>query len=114
VGELAASLALLVASGLLYSKVAKSTVDIPALAAFSAFSFIPVTTFAALSLLSPAAPLFSASTSLYTIFQVAFQTWSGTVFGAGLSVASGVRIEKTLLVSLGIIYATMVLMLLRS
>jgi len=42
-----------------------------------------------------------------------FQAWGAGVVGAGMSVASGLRVEKTLVVSLVVFYATMVIVLLQ-
>ena len=47
--------------------------------------------------------------SVLTIAFAFFQAWGAGVLGAGMSVASGLRIEKTLVVSLILLYATMVI-----
>lgn len=91
----------------------KSAVDVLPLAAATAISFIPAFVFSGVSLIPVVSTLLSSSTTVFTLFEVVFQTWSATILGAGLSVASGVRIEKTLLVSLAVVYATMFLMLVR-
>lgn len=91
----------------------KSAVDVLPLAAATAISFIPAFVFSGVSLIPAVSTLLSSSTTVFTLFEVVFQTWSATMLGAGLSVASGVRIEKTLLVSLAVVYATMFLMLVR-
>jgi DNA-binding transcriptional ArsR family regulator len=90
----------------------RSTADPVPLATASVFSFLPVVAFALLTSLPPLTALSSARIS-YTICVVFFQTWSATILGAGISVASGVRIERALLVSLALLYATMVLVFLQ-
>ena len=47
--------------------------------------------------------------SVLTVAFAFFQAWGAGIVGAGMSVASGVRIEKTLVVSLVLLYATMVI-----
>ncbi len=88
----------------------RSPADPLALAAASAFSFLPVVAFSAVTLVPQVSAFLSSTRVLYTAFLVIFQTWSATLLGAGISVATGARIEKTLLVSLMVLYATMVLL----
>lgn len=105
------SLAVLVAAS--YASTAlifKSRADLLSLAAASVFSFLPVIAFSGVALLSPLSALFASSRVAYTLCLVVFQTWSAVLLGAGISVASGIRIEKSLLVSLVVLYATMVLL----
>jgi DNA-binding transcriptional ArsR family regulator len=45
--------------------------------------------------------------SVLTIAFAFFQAWGAGILGAGMSVSSGLRIEKTLVVSLILLYATM-------
>jgi DNA-binding transcriptional ArsR family regulator len=47
--------------------------------------------------------------TVLTIAFAFFQAWGAGIVGAGMSVASGLRIEKTLVVSLVLLYATMVI-----
>jgi hypothetical protein len=54
-----------------------------------------------------------ADTTLVTVMLAFFQAWGAGVMGAGMSVASGLRVEKTLVVSLFILYATLLLILLQ-
>ncbi len=93
--------------------VLKSSVDLLTLAVASSLSFLPVFAASALTLVPAAAKLLASSSIAFTLLLVFFQTWSSTILGAGLSVASGVRIERALLVSLAVLYATMVVMLLQ-
>ena len=87
----------------------------------SALSFIPLCLFGAvLHILytdqiagTPATfPLsvFASSTAVTVVFAF-FQAWGAGVVGAGMSVASGLRVEKTLVVSLVLLYTTMLLIL---
>lgn len=112
-GGFSASLAVLVALGYASAKtVFSSGVDILPLAASASLSYLPVYALSILTHVSALSTLFSSSSIALTLFLVFFQAWSSSIFGAGLSVASGIRIERTLLVSLAVLYATMVLMLL--
>ncbi len=83
------------------------------LAASSAFSFLPVVLF---SMLLPAFPSLSSllpNRSILTIMLVLFQTWSATILAAGISISSGVRIEKSVVASLIALYATMTIIFLQ-
>jgi len=82
------------------------------LAASSAFSFLPVVLFSALLAAIPSFSTLLANRSLLTIVLLLVQTWSATIFAAGISVSSGLRIEKSALVSLVALYATMAIILL--
>jgi DNA-binding HxlR family transcriptional regulator len=95
--------------------------DVLTLLTSSALSFIPLCLFgAALHILyadqiagaASAFPLsvFASSTAVTVVFAF-FQAWGAGVVGAGMSVASGLRVEKTLLVSLVLLYTTMLLIL---
>jgi DNA-binding transcriptional ArsR family regulator len=87
----------------------------------AALSFIPLCLFgAALRLLylmdPPGMPFpFSAfaDSTVVTITFAFFQAWGAGVVGAGMSVASGLRVEKTLVVSLVVLYATMLIIFLQ-
>lgn len=112
VGGFALSLSAITALSYASARLAfNSAVEILPLAAAAAFSFLPVVLFSALDLLPTTSALFAASSAVYTLALVFFQSWSAAILGAGLSVATGVRIERTLLVSLILLYATMVTML---
>jgi hypothetical protein len=96
--------------------------DVITLLAATALSFIPLSLFGAgLHLLyaggaptSAAFPLsIFADTTVVTVTLAFFQAWGAGVVGAGMSVASGLRVEKTLVVSLVILYATMLIILLQ-
>ncbi len=79
------------------------------LAASSSFSFLPVVIFS-LGLYA-ATPFFhlSPSRDLLTVALVLFQAWSATILAAGISISSSVRIEKSIMASLILLYATMIL-----
>ena len=110
----AGSLAFLVVLGYASARLAfGSSADLKSLATSSSLSFIPVFVASAITVAPFASEALASSSVAYTLILVLFQTWSSTIFGAGLSVASGVRIERTILVSLAILYATMVIMLLQ-
>jgi len=88
----------------------------------TALSFIPLCLFGAalhiaLAGSSPASTAFPlsafADTTVVTVVFAFFQAWGAGVIGAGMSVASGLRVEKTLVVSLVVLYATMVIFLLQ-
>ena len=79
------------------------------LAAASSLSFLPVVVFSlALSAVSSFASL-SANRNALTVALVVFQAWSATILAAGISVSSSVRIEKTMMASLIVLYSTMIL-----
>jgi DNA-binding transcriptional ArsR family regulator len=95
----------------------KERADVPTLVASTALSFLPLCLFgAALHLLSEG-PGFSSSifadSAAVTVMFAFFQAWGAGVVGAGMSVASGLRVEKTLVVSLVVLYATMLIILLQ-
>jgi hypothetical protein len=114
VGGLTVSLAALMILGYASTKLAfKSEVDLVSLAAGASISFLPVFAGSALIMVPQTASLLTSSSVVYTLLLVFFQTWSSTLFGAALSVATGVRIERTLVVSILILYATMIFMLLQ-
>ena len=82
------------------------------LAASSSLSFLPVVIFAlALSAVSSSLNL-SANRNILTVALVVFQAWSATILAAGISVSSSVRIEKSIMASLIVLYATMILVFL--
>ncbi len=111
-GCLGVSVGALTALGLLASMVGfQSKADILPLFNGVLWSFLPVFALAAAGALPGISAFFMSSRVVHTLLLVFFQTWSSTLLGSGMSVASGVRIEKTLLVSLLAIYATMVAML---
>jgi DNA-binding transcriptional ArsR family regulator len=79
------------------------------LAASSSLSFLPVVIFSlALSAISSSLSL-SANRNILTVALVVFQAWSATILAAGISVSSNVRIEKSIMASLIVLYATMIL-----
>ncbi len=111
-GGFALSLGAITLVGYASSKfVFKSSVGLLPLAATASFSFLPVVALSAITLLPAASAALAASSAGYTLALVFFQSWSAAIMGAGLSVATGTRIERTLLVSLVLVYATMVAML---
>jgi len=119
----AVSLAALTAAAYVALAVAfKEHGDVVTLLTSTALSFIPLCLFgAALRLLdayaSPASAAFPlsifADSAVVTVMFAFFQAWGAGVVGAGMSVASGLRVEKTLVVSLVVLYATMLIILLQ-
>jgi len=119
----AVSLAALTAAAYVALAVAfKEHGDVVTLLTSTALSFIPLCLFgAALRLLdayaSPASAAFPlsifADSAIVTVMFAFFQAWGAGVVGAGMSVASGLRVEKTLVVSLVVLYATMLIILLQ-
>jgi len=87
----------------------------------TALSFIPLCLFGAVLHLLADAPsatagfplsIFADSAAVTVMFAF-FQAWGAGIVGAGMSVASGLRVEKTLVVSLVVLYATMLIVLLQ-
>jgi len=83
------------------------------LASACAFCLIPVMVFMALT--SSPFNLISlrGNRTVFTVFLVLFQSWSASFLGAGVSVSAGVRIEKSILVSLFVLYATAIVLFLQ-
>ena len=123
VATYAASLAALTAAAYVALTVAfKERGDALTLLTSTALSFIPLCLFgAALHLFyveaSPASASFPlsifADSAAVTVMFAFFQGWGAGVVGAGMSVASGLRVEKTLVVSLVLLYATMLIIVLQ-
>ncbi len=123
VATFAVSLAALTAAAYVALAVAfKEHGDVLTLLTSTALSFIPLCLFgAALHFLYAGAPPASAGFPLsifadsaaVTVMFAFFQAWGAGVVGAGMSVASGLRVEKTLVVSLVVLYATMLIVLLQ-
>jgi DNA-binding transcriptional ArsR family regulator len=123
VATYAVSLAALAATSYVaLAVVFKERGDVITLLTATALSFVPLTLFGAgLHLLyaggtptSAAFPLsIFADSTVVTVTLAFFQAWGAGVVGAGMSVASGLRVEKTLVVSLVILYATMLIILLQ-
>src|SRR5205814_2104710 len=123
VSTFSASLAALAATA--YAALAvvfKERGDVVTLLTSTVLSFLPLCLFgAALHVLYANAasapsgfPLsIFADTTVVTVLLAFFQAWGAGVMGAGMSVASGLRVEKTLVVSLFILYATLLLILLQ-
>jgi len=100
--SLAAIFALSYASSVLILRAKPSLLQ---LAVGCVLAFVPVIALAsALSLY----PLLGASKTVSTLLFVFFQTWSACILAAGISVAAAVRVEKTLILGLILLYATMV------
>ena len=123
VSTYAVSLAALAATAYVaLAVVFKQRGDVLTLLTSTALSFLPLCLFgAAVHLLfvdGPSAPagfplsIFTGSTTV-TVMLAFFQAWGAGVVGAGMSVASGLRVEKTLVVSLFILYATLLIILLQ-
>ena len=123
VATYAASLAALTAVAYIaLAVVFKEHGDVVTLLTSTALSFIPLCLFgAALHFLyldaSPASASFPlsifADSVAVTVMFAFFQAWGAGVVGAGMSVASGLRVEKTLVVSLVVLYATMLIIVLQ-
>jgi len=121
VSTFAASLAVLTAAAYAALVVAfKQRGDVVTLLTSTALSFIPLCLFGAgLRFLYAGAPPAAAtfplsvfgSSAAVTVMFAFFQAWGAGVVGAGMSVASGLRVEKTLVVSLVVLYATMLIIL---
>jgi DNA-binding transcriptional ArsR family regulator len=121
VAAYAGSLAALTAAAYLAMAVAfKERADVATLLASTALSFIPLCVFGAglhflYSAASPASASFPlsifASSTAVTVMFAFFQAWGAGIVGAGMSVASSLRVEKTLVVSLVVLYATMLIIL---
>jgi DNA-binding transcriptional ArsR family regulator len=81
----------------------------------ASLSFLPLADFAVIvrSLATLGYLGFLADRNALTLVFVFFQAWGAGIFGAGISVTSGLRIEMALLVSLGILYATAIIMFLQ-
>lgn len=93
--------------------------DVLTLLTSTALSFVPLCAFGTLLyLITASAPSAGtplsvfADSSAVTVMFAFFQAWGAGIIGAGMSVASGLRVEKTLVVSLVVLYATMLIILL--
>jgi DNA-binding transcriptional ArsR family regulator len=123
VATYAASLAALTAVAYVaLAVVFKERGDVVTLLTSTALSFIPLCLFgAALHFIyldaSPASASFPlsifADSAAVTVMFAFFQAWGAGVVGAGMSVASGLRVEKTLVVSLVVLYASMLIIVLQ-
>jgi DNA-binding transcriptional ArsR family regulator len=82
----------------------RSKPGLPQLAVGCVISFVPVIALASVLSLFPSLGLSKPVSTLLFVF---FQTWSACILAAGISVASAVRVEKTLVVGLILLYATM-------
>ena len=112
VGYLAVSIAVLMLISYLGARFGfKANPDFLQLSVGVLVSFLPVFALSSVTLLPSVASFILGWKTPFTIVLVLFQSWSAIVLGAGLSVSSGLRLEKSLVVSLVAIYATMVLML---
>jgi len=112
----AASLAALTAAAYVALAVAfKERGDVLTLLTSTSMSFIPLCVFGtvlhfALADAGFATSVFASSAAVTVTFAF-FQAWGAGVVGAGMSVASGLRVEKTLVVSLVVLYATALIIL---
>ncbi len=120
VATYAASLVALTAVSYVALAVAfKERSDVITLLTSTALSFIPLLLFGALLHFAGASPASAfplsllADSAAVTVVFAFFQAWGAGVVGAGMSVASGLRVEKTLVVSLVVLYATMLIVLLQ-
>lgn len=112
VGMLYASLVAVVVLCYAVGRVAfGSRPDLMPLAVGASLSFLPVYALSALAMVPALTSLLASSALAFTVLLVLFQAWSTAILGAGLSVSTGVRIERSLLVSLVLLYATMFVML---
>jgi len=89
----------------------KQKSDVAILLPSAALSFLPLAAFGLLLHYLYGAGSLSTlgDRTVLTIAFAFFQAWGAGIAGAGMSVASGLRIEKTLVVSLVLLYATMVI-----
>jgi hypothetical protein len=110
IGLLGSLVALVAFSYASTTMIFKSNANLLSIATASALSFIPVLAFTAVSMLSPLPGFFASAKTAYTLCLVLFQAWSAALLGAGISVVSGIRIERSVLVSLVVLYSTMVLL----
>lgn len=85
----------------------EETSGFPTLATASALSLAPVLTFASAVYFLQTGTGLVPDTDLFTAALVFFQSWGACILGAGISLASGARIERALLVSLFVLYASM-------
>ena len=122
VATYAASLGALAAVAYVAIAVAfKERGDVVTLLASTALSFIPLIVFGTIFhfLYIDIVPTSSfplsllADSAVVTVVFAFFQAWGAGVVGAGMSVASGLRVEKTLVVSLVVLYATLLIILLQ-
>lgn len=118
VATYAGSLVALTAVGYLALAFAfRERADLLTLAASTALSFVPLLAFGeALHLAgatggSPFPISLMADSATVTVAFAFFQAWGAGVIGAGMSAASGLRVEKALMVSLVVLYATMLIVL---
>jgi len=79
------------------------------LAASCALSFLPVIVFSSALFALPSLASLLSSRTVLTVVLVLFQVWGATILAAGISVSSGVRIEKSIMPALVVLYSTMVL-----
>jgi hypothetical protein len=81
----------------------------------ASFSLLPIVVFAAiLHTLSSLGLLgLPGNGPLLTVLLVGFQAWGATIIGAGASVSSGLRVEKTLPIGIVLVYASTALVLAR-
>ncbi len=108
------SLAALIVVTYLFSLVAKSKAIPRTLLVTVSVAYVPLAVFALMvrELTAGGTTLLFGTTSVMTVLFVFFQGWSMAAFGAGVSVATGMRIEKTLVWSTLVLYASVMLMLL--
>jgi len=104
-------LAVTVASYASISVAFKQSADVATMLASSALSFLPLCVFGVLVhyALGDGPLSFLTDRTVLTVSLAFFQAWGAGIVGAGMSVASGLRIEKTLVVSLVMLYATMLI-----
>jgi DNA-binding HxlR family transcriptional regulator len=108
------SIAIVVAlTALSIRSIFKQKSDIATLASSVALSFLPLAVFGLIvhNLYDSGALGTLGDRTILTIAFAFFQAWGAGIVGAGMSVASGLRIEKTLVLSLVLLYATMVIVL---
>lgn len=109
VGGYLVSLAALLGTGSASSLILYRTApSLPSLIPGSVLAFVPIVAFGVLVRLVPS---LGTTGYLFTPLLVLSQAWSATFLASAISVASAVRIERTMLVSLAVLYATVVIML---
>jgi DNA-binding transcriptional ArsR family regulator len=89
----------------------KQSADVATMLTASALSFLPLSLFGLLVhyAAGDVGLSFLTDRTVLTVSLAFFQAWGAGIVGAGMSVASGLRIEKTLVVSLVMLYATMLI-----
>jgi hypothetical protein len=105
------SLVAMVGIAYLGARLAGSKADPLVLLSSAALSLLPLAGFSLLlrGLATSGSLGVLSDRNVLTLVFAIFQGWSASIVGAGLSVASGIRVEKALLVSLTLVYITILI-----